>query len=48
MKRKGREVATPAVHQDCREAYGSVLKVKRMADIIVLLHDAAFLTGEAI
>lgn len=48
MKRKGREVATPGLHQDCRVAYDSVLKVKRMANIVLPLHDSAFVAGEAI
>lgn len=48
MKLKGREVGVPGLHQDCRVAYDSVLKIKRMADIILPLHDKAFLTGEAI
>ena len=48
MKCQGREVAAPGLHQDCRVAYDSVLRVKRMADIILPLHDTAFLAGEAI
>jgi len=43
MKRKGREVAVPALHQDLREVYDSVLRVKRRADIILPLHDPAFI-----
>lgn len=43
MKRKGWEVAVPGIHQDIREAYNSVLKVKRMADIILPTHDPSFI-----
>lgn len=48
MKRKGWEVAAPGLHQDCREAYDSVLKVKQRADIIVPLHEPVFVTRESI
>ena len=48
MKRRGWEVGAPGLHQDVREAYDSVLKVKRIADIILPLHDSAFLAGEPI
>lgn len=39
MKRRGWEVAIPIIHQDVRDAYDSVLKVKRRADIIISQHD---------
>ena len=48
MKQRGWEVAAPGLHQDAREAYDSVLKVKRRADIIIPLHDPMFIVKEAI
>jgi len=48
MRRRGWEVGAPGLHQDVREVYDSVLKVKRMADVIVPLHDPAFLAGKPI
>jgi N-acyl homoserine lactone hydrolase len=43
MKRRGWEVSAPLLHHDVREAYDSVLKVKRRADIILALHDPEFI-----
>lgn len=48
MKRREWEVAAPLIHHDVREAYGSVFTVKRRADIIVALHDPAFIGGKTI
>jgi len=48
LKRQGWEVAAPGLHQDCREGYDSVLKVKQRADIIVPLHEPAFVGKESI
>jgi N-acyl homoserine lactone hydrolase len=48
MRQMGWEVAAPGLHQDVREAYDSVLKVKRRASIIIPLHDPAFITKEVI
>ena len=48
MKRNGWEVAVPSLHQDVREAYDSVLKVKRRADIIIAVHDPTFVGKETI
>ena len=48
MKRWGWEVTAPSVHHDVREAYDSVLKVKRRADIILALHDPTFIGKETI
>jgi len=43
MKRRGWEVTTPLIHHDVREAYNSVLGVKRRADIILALHDPKYI-----
>jgi len=43
MKRRGWEVSIPLIHQDIREAYDSVLAVKRRADIVLALHDPRFI-----
>ena len=48
MKQRGWEVAAPGLHQDAREAYDSVLKIKRRADIILPLHDSMFIKRETI
>lgn len=48
MKRWGWEVTAPLIHHDVREAYDSVLTVKRRADIIVALHDPAFIGEKTI
>ncbi|MFC1970795.1 N-acyl homoserine lactonase family protein [Chloroflexota bacterium] len=48
MKRKGWEVSAPLIHQDVRDAYDSVLKVKQRADIILATHDYAFVEGKRI
>lgn len=48
MRRRGWEVAAPGLHQDAREAYNSVLKVKRRAAIIVPLHEPKFIGIETI
>ena len=48
MKRWGWEVTIPLVHHDVREAYDSVLKVKRQADVIIALHDPIFAGREMI
>jgi N-acyl homoserine lactone hydrolase len=48
MKRRGWEVTAPLIHHDVREAYNSVLKVKRRADIILALHDPTFIKKEKI
>jgi N-acyl homoserine lactone hydrolase len=48
MKRRGWEVTAPLIHHDVREAYDSVLKVKQRADIILALHDPAFITKNKI
>lgn len=48
MKQRGWEVAAPGLHQDVRQAYDTVLRVKRRADIIVPLHDTMFIGREAI
>lgn len=48
MKRWGWEVTAPLIHHDVREAYDSVLKVKRRADIILALHDPTFAEKETI
>lgn len=43
MKEKGLEVAACGLHTDCREAYDSVLRVKKLADIIIPCHDPKFM-----
>lgn len=48
MKRRGWEVTAPLIHHDVREAYNSVLKVRQRADIILALHDPAFIAKEKI
>jgi N-acyl homoserine lactone hydrolase len=48
MKRWGWDVTAPLIHHDVREAYNSVLKVKQRADIILALHDPAFIKKEKI
>ncbi len=36
------KIITPGIHSNPLEAYDSLLKLKKMADIIIPLHDAAF------
>jgi len=48
MKSWGWEVSAPLLHHDVREAYDSVLKIKRRADIILALHDPEFIARESI
>jgi N-acyl homoserine lactone hydrolase len=48
MKARGLEVAACGLHTDCREAYDSALRVKRLADIIVPLHEPSFMDVESI
>jgi len=48
MKRRGWEVGAPSIHNDVREAYDSVLKVKRTADIIIAQHEPTFVGKELI
>ena len=48
MRSRGWEAGAPGLHQDVREVYDSVLKIKRMADIILPLHDSAFLNENPI
>jgi hypothetical protein len=48
MKRLGWEVTIPLIHNDVREAYDSVLKVKRKADIILALHDPEYIGREIV
>lgn len=48
MKRWGWEVAVPLIHHDVRDAYDSVLEVKRRADIIIALHDNSWVGKERI
>ncbi|MFC1864862.1 MBL fold metallo-hydrolase [Chloroflexota bacterium] len=48
MKRMGWEVAAPLIHHDVRQVYDSALEVKRRADIILALHDPAFVGKETI
>ena len=47
-KRMGWEVTAPLIHHDVRQAYDSVLRVKQRADIIIALHDPAFINRTAI
>jgi glyoxylase-like metal-dependent hydrolase (beta-lactamase superfamily II) len=39
MKERGLEVAACGLHTDCRQAYDSAVRVKRLADIIIPLHE---------
>jgi len=48
MKQRGWEVTAPLIHHDVREAYDSVLKVKRRADIILTLHDPEYIGRETV
>ena len=48
MKRRGWEVTVPLAHQDVRDIYDSVIKAKRRADILIGLHDTAFVDKETI
>lgn len=48
MKTMGLEVSACGLHLDCREAYDSVLRVKKIADIVVPLHDPIFMDTEKI
>jgi len=41
-------VTIPLIHHDALRAYDSVLKVKRRADIIIPLHEAAFIRGDTL
>ena len=43
MKSKGLEVAACGLHTDCREAYDSAVRVKKLADIIIPCHEPQFL-----
>ena len=43
MKDRNWEVTAPLIHQDVRQAYDSVLKVKHMGGTIIALHDSAFM-----
>lgn len=48
MKGRGWEVTIPLIHHDALQTYNSVLSVKRRADIIIPLHEAAFIRGDVI
>lgn len=43
MKKQGWEVSAPLIHNDVRQCYDSVLKVKKRADIIIANHDVAYM-----
>jgi glyoxylase-like metal-dependent hydrolase (beta-lactamase superfamily II) len=43
MKRRGWEVTIPLIHHDALQTYKSVIKVKRLADVIIPLHEPAFI-----
>jgi N-acyl homoserine lactone hydrolase len=42
MKKRNWEVSAPLIHQDVRQVYDSVLKVKRFGGTIIAMHDPAF------
>lgn len=42
MKKQGWEVSAPIIHNDVRDCYDSVLKVKQRADIIIANHDVTW------
>ena len=48
MERRGWEVTIPLIHQDALKTYDSVLEVKRRTDIIIPLHEPAFIGKETI
>jgi glyoxylase-like metal-dependent hydrolase (beta-lactamase superfamily II) len=43
MKRRGWQVTIPLIHQDTREIYDSVIKIKKRADIILSLHGPEYI-----
>jgi glyoxylase-like metal-dependent hydrolase (beta-lactamase superfamily II) len=43
MEQRGWEITIPLIHHDALQTYNSVLNVKRRADIIIPLHDPAFI-----
>jgi N-acyl homoserine lactone hydrolase len=48
MKRMGLEVCVPSIHTDIRQAYDSILEIKRRAKMILPLHDPSFADKERI
>ena len=48
FKAKGLTVVAPGIHTNALQAYDSVLKVKQIADIVLPLHDAAFMNKDRI
>ena len=48
MKAKGLEVVAPGINLNALQAYDSVLKVKKVADVIVPLHDICFMDKDRI
>ena len=48
MKHRGWEVTIPLIHLDAREAYDSILKVKKRADIILSLHGPEYIGVEKV
>lgn len=43
MERRGWEASIPLIHHNTLQTYDSVLKVKRRADIVIPLHEPAFI-----
>jgi N-acyl homoserine lactone hydrolase len=48
MEKRGWEVTIPLIHQDTVQTYNSVLEVKLRADIVIPLHDPAFINKKVI
>ena len=48
VREQGHEVITPGIHLNAPQVYDSALRVKRMGDIILPLHDISFLHKDRI
>jgi N-acyl homoserine lactone hydrolase len=48
MKRRGWKVTVPLIHHDVIQTYNSVIKVKHLADVIIPLHEPAFIGKKVI
>jgi glyoxylase-like metal-dependent hydrolase (beta-lactamase superfamily II) len=48
VREKGFEIVTPGIHMNVPQIYDSVLQVKRVADIIIPLHEPKFLEVDRI
>ena len=48
MEQRGWEVTIPLIHHDTLQTYNSALYVKNVADIVIPLHDPAFINKEVV